>query len=152
MRTFNQSRERPVLYQELRQRLSRFINRAGLPERVALTCVCYRTDGDVVRQLQEGFNIGSAMKMLFCKCLAMAVLVWTSPAQADLIWTDADTVDAGGWSVIADSQAISLSSTGTGDLGATGTSFASASLADGYLKASVSTNSISAQGNLIEIG
>jgi len=54
--------------------------------------------------------------------------------------------------VIADSQAISLSSTGTGDLGATGTSFASASLADGYLKASVSTNSISAQGNLIEIG
>lgn len=66
------------------------------------------------------------------------------PARADWVWSDADTSGggAGGWTLQTDPSTLNLIGTGTGIYGETGTSYASASLDDGYLKASVTTTSV----------
>ena len=79
---------------------------------------------------------------------AIALVLFLSVGQAHgdvlpLVWTDADTSGSGGWAnQIERTGSLSLSSTGTGGNGETGTAFAAFSATEGTIKTSVATTSV----------
>lgn len=82
------------------------------------------------------------MKLFWQACTLAPFLFATTTALADWVWSNADTTGSGGWAFQTDPSTLNLSDSGTGVFGETGSASASVSLAEGYLKGSVTSDSV----------